>query len=400
MIKYILPYENIATGGAELLIGMIAKYIKKNSNEDVIILCKTIDNNMEKYFEQNSIEIVKVAYWTKARVNVKGYDKNSEIRIIVLMWEDLMLFSSIKQKNIKVILWMAHFQGLRIGETCRFKIGRSIIKRIALGSIIRLLKTSNIVCLDEMGVLCTEEYFGTRINRNSFKIIRMPIEIVDIDNEIMKKRSDMCEMNILTIARADFPFKGYLLGLVDFVERLEKRGENFFLTIISYGSGIRVLEERISQCSNDTRNRITLLGKTDYTDLEKYYLKTKLYIGMDTTIIDAAQRGIISIPVAADTYELICDKFYHEDAVQLRKDKAINNNIETLFNTVKNMNDDEYYSLSLKSRQMVIHNFSSNVNVGNFLKIFNGAKENRVYLDVLFFSYLYRIILTMRERKE
>lgn len=353
---------------------------------------------MENLISRNAVLINKVQDWNEARKAIKNYDDNDEVRVIVLLWEDLIWFSSINKKNVKVILWVAHFFGLRVGETCRYRVAKWMIKNMAYSCIKRLLKLENIVCFDEMSVSYTIEYYK-KLKKEQFKIIRLPIKKCNIKEEILKLRSESNEMNILTISRADFPFKGYLIGLIEFVKVLVEDGEDVKLTIISYGEGIDVLKEKIAECDVNVRNRISLLGKTDYGELERYYQNVKLYIGMDTTIIDAAQRGIISIPVVADTYELSADSFYHEDGLEVRKTLDTKNNIKKLYDKVKNLSPKEYYKLAQKSREIVIENFSVEKNVGEFLSLFEKVKGNKFAVDIWGFYLLYYSILKLRKEK-
>lgn len=400
MIRYILPYENITTGGAELLMGMISKYIKVNQEDDeVTILCKTIDDGMENYFYQNLVSINRVKKWSEARKKIKNYDDSDEVRVIVLLWEDLIWFSSINKKNIKVILWVAHFSGLRIGETCRYRVAKYIIKKMASRCINSLLETGNIVCLEDMTVSSTADYFGKMLDCSKLKIFRAPMEKILVDEKDIKRRAESYRMNILTISRADFPYKGYLLGLVDFADELDKRGDDFHLTIISYGDGIEILKEKISKCRKTVCDKISLIGKTDYADLEKYYPDTKLYIGMDTTVAEAAQRGIVSIPVMAYTYELSANSFYHEHTNGFAKAEDKENIIWILYDKVKNMSTEEYYILSKKSCANVERHFSLEKNTSEFLKLFVNAKKNAFNFRIICFYFLYKIILSLRKEK-
>ena len=72
----------------------------------------------------------------------------------------------------------------------------------------------------------------------------------------------------MTIARAEFPFKGYILGLLDWFASSDS---NIRLTIVSYGPDEKKIADRIDSFDEIVKKRITLVGKTDYGQLEKYY---------------------------------------------------------------------------------------------------------------------------------
>lgn len=81
--------------------------------------------------------------------------------------------------------------------------------------------------------------------------------------------------------------------------------------------------------------------------------------GMETTIIDSAIRGILSIPVVPRTYDLICTHFFHDNYKDLAIDYTSDNKTYELYKYVKNLNKEQYDLYSKKSMQLAQEHYSS-----------------------------------------
>lgn len=55
---------------------------------------------------------------------------------------------------------------------------------------------------------------------------------------------------------------------------------------------------------------IELLGPIDYIELDKYILKSDLYVGIGTTVLEAIKNGIPAIPVRDFSYECLTSGFF------------------------------------------------------------------------------------------
>lgn len=396
MVQYIFIYENIIVGGAELLLRRLSGLCVKKGFE-VKVLCRTIDESMLKEFKEASVEVKCIARWNDNKELINCFDRDKEVRIMVFLWDDFVRMYSLNRKNMKTIFYVVHYQGLAVGATCRYPLAKKLIKRAAAKCIYKLLDFGNILCMDNETVMYTANYFADGIldKQERYKILRLPLDIFPVKDEVCEKRADSKAMNILSIARADFPFKAYMFGLVDFMAELEKKGEdNVHLNIISYGEGIEELKSKIDAQSEWVRSKITLIGKTPFEELDKYFDQAKLYIGMGTTILDAAQRKIIAAPVVAYTYQLLTDNFFYEN-YQLVLDSGKNNMIE-LYNYVKNLGKEEYTEVGNRSRELVIYNHSIDKNMDRIEQNFDAMKSNRFILGIFIFHCMNKIYITLR----
>lgn len=154
--------------------------------------------------------------------------------------------------------------------------------------------------------------------KNSYKIkdgdftetiIRLPIIIkTDIVSKARNKN-----VNILGISRFEFPFKGYILGLLDTFNDLSSCFDNLYLTIIGYGVGEDIVNKKIAGFTEDVRKKINLIHQVPYSEINDYIDKCDLFVGMGTTALDAANMNKISIiPVAYQSGDLAFG-FFHDN---------------------------------------------------------------------------------------
>ena len=178
----------------------------------------------------------------------------------------------------------------------------------------------------------------------------------------------------MTIARADFPFKGYIVGLIEWFKTSSERTN---LNIISYGKDEKVIVDKINALDDSVKNRISFVGKTDYNELEKYYQNADIYVGMGTTVLDASLRGIVSIPVQAYTTDLVADKFFFEDYSKVALDYGSKSSFSKLVERYIRANDTEKTIWSETSRKAVVDNYGTESVVDNLIRILGSAKDNR-----------------------
>ena len=65
---------------------------------------------------------------------------------------------------------------------------------------------------------------------------------------------------IITASRAEFPYKGYLLGLLDDFVYLNTKLSDIKLVIVSDGDDINILKNRINNLPSNIQQKISLFG--------------------------------------------------------------------------------------------------------------------------------------------
>jgi predicted hydrocarbon binding protein len=175
--------------------------------------------------------------------------------------------------------------------------------------MILLINKKNIFFMDEEVFKSCVVYYKLKENNLCREILRLPIVI----NNDISSASRREVVNILTIARFDFPFKAYTLGLIDAFQEIVNFLPNITLTIIGYGEGESLIKQKIMELKKEVKEKITVINKVAYSEIDHYIDKCDVYVGMGTTILDAVNRNKITI--SAVGYQL-CDLatgFFFED---------------------------------------------------------------------------------------
>lgn len=379
-MNYMFVYRNIVVGGCEFLIEKLGREVLKNEKNNIIIYFETIDEIMYSRFSKNGfcLKQVKEDFYKFEFQN---------INIITFTLKDYIFFSCNELNNVKTVLYVVHPYIFNIATKRNF-ILKLFSRRLLKTFILKAIKNKCIFFMDKETVQSNLKYFSIRNVVDDAMIVNLPIDLVENNEEVLNKRAKTKNyIKILSIARAEFPFKGYLIGLVDFLSKNDK--ENIMLTIISYGKGFNILKQKIESLPINIKQKIKLYGKTDYDKLNEYFNDSNLYIGMGTTVLDAAIRGVITIPIKAYTYELIADKFFHEMFSDESHNKIKNRTFQDLFNEFIRIKNSDYLTLSYKNIKIVNENFSTVVITKKILENFKNVPftDKNIKISILLAFY-------------
>ena len=224
------------------------------------------------------------------------------------------------------------------------KLGR--INQLWAKPILKDIKDSHLIYMDEETKDCVSKYYPD-INFSNSEIIRLGMEIPPYNPEQRMKIYKEEIFTILTIARFDFPFKGYIAGLIASYVNLRKKFDNIKLTIIGDGAGRSELEEKINHISDTSiKSGICMLGYLPYNEIQKYIEQASLFIGMGTTILDSAKYGVPGIVATAYQMEDYASGFFHMDYTCIGRlideEGAKKYRFEELVEQIYAMSEEEY----------------------------------------------------------
>ena len=171
-------------------------------------------------------------------------------------------------------------------------------------------------------------------------VFNLPIRIKEWDDADINAIRKHTPFTITTITRMDFPFKGYVLGLLGWFT-LNAEKYNLQLTIIGEGSDSGELMAVMNNMSDNLLSRITYIKNVPYNQLCSVFFKTDLYIGMGTTLIDAANDLTIAIPVKAYTRELLVDGLFSDNIDSILAEQG-SGDFDELFMKVYSSSEDEF----------------------------------------------------------
>lgn len=361
MITFYNPH--LFVGGAETLIYRISVELRRRKFATQIA-CKTCSDTMKSLFAEAGIPLVEV------QKCLDNTDKNNVIVVFSLM--DYVKFKqqSFFRKNIKVILYMVGMYTLTIQRLQSHHLLFPLLKPAVSYYIRHEIKNKHIIFMDRIGISATEQFYQTNYGLTDSDMFPLPVDLFPLQDEFCNKvASNRTPFSILSIARADFPFKGYLKGLLEICTRLCGTWP-IQLTIISYGADINQLHQWIDVAKDAGFSDITLIGETPYHELEKYILSSNLYIGMGTTVLDAAARGIPSIAVQSNTYELNSNHLFWEEPGRIggNPEETIPS-AQPLIERVLCMSDAEYIDTMKRTEHALRELYSMDSFVEKFLPL-------------------------------
>lgn len=388
--EIVFIYDNFRVGGAELMIERIAQGFLERKYP-VTLLYGVGDEGMLNRIKALGVNVTRITNWDNAKSFKKYLNEcKNEMICFTFLWNEYVKVRCIPNKRIKPIFFAVHFKALAVGDS-NSHLKKRIVKRIMSPRIEEGLKSHNIICMDEQTCRYCEKYYG--FNNIEYTIIRIPIHIKS------SKRHEKSN-NILSISRFEIPFKGYLLGLIDVFSDIKKEIPDAKLTIISYGENIEKLMEKISKSSY--KKDIMLMGKTSYDELDKYYEKAGIYIGMGTTVLDASLRGIPSIAVRAYTEEVLVEDWFFNKPNSVAVDDWIDVNKKTIYRLLENYfkwNSMEYETYSEKSRHVIVENYGVDHIINSLIENIKRSKKNSFSWFYTLLAKFYELKLTKKRRK-
>lgn len=144
-----------------------------------------------------------------------------------------------------------------------------------------------------------EEAYGGKVLQPKERLMARLSEKIIYEQGLANSRCESRKesFRIITCGRFDFPYKGYIIGLVREYALLKPRYPQLKLEIIGGGSDEQELLDVIASLSPEITEDITLHGMVDYKDLKGYFDQCHLNVGTGGAVRDGAITGIPSIPV-------------------------------------------------------------------------------------------------------
>lgn len=360
--------EKFFLGGAETLIIRMVEWLNQNSIE-TIILTAYIDNSIEDnltYF-QNQIQTIEFGK------NLKKYIQEQNItHCCVVTLNDYIRISW--QDNYQVLLYVLHSGCLTKGylrEGYIINFFKNIYSKLLKKTIRNLDSSKSIIFMDTQTKTYTEKFFHIKLKSS---ILPLPIKVMD--NEVIKKGKNR-PLAILTISRAEFPFKAYMIGLIDIIKNFNK---DIYLTIISYGEDISILKKKINKADN-----VKLIEGVPYNQIDEYIKKSDVYIGMGTTLLDAAKYGVISIPVSAYKYECCSPGYFYDYPFNLGYYSNDYIDCTEIIKEIVEMDDHQYFEKCKKTYEALLNTYSIDNIMPKFLNNLENSKKLHSYVT---YSYL------------
>ncbi len=398
LISYMQHY-----GGIETLVLRMCKWLYENNIPTILVVDEDRVENEAILLEASkyNVEIVALPFRTfvspkrikdKVRVN-----NNEHVQIITFTYPEYFLGEVIKScysnANIDSIFYVPHQYGLIMEFNFSNKYLKSIAKIVGKHCVRQMYRSDQIINMDDLCAKRLETEYDIKVETN--RTIPLAMEIFDINYERIHNIFKEEEKNILTIARCEFPFKGYMFGLMDMFDELAENDDSITLTIIGDGPDFNQLKDAWNK--QKYKSKIRLVGSVPYNELNKYFSTTRIYIGMGTTLLDAANSSVVGFPIGSYTYECKGYGPYYEDGMNLG---GLHGEID-ITNLVReslSLTESEYKSIVEKQHEEIKRYYDIDSVMFRIDSLVN--KEHRVNgIDLFVLSVIKKIISIKRNER-
>jgi hypothetical protein len=311
-------YNKLALGGTETLIIRLLKWYKKKSYRVILLTGEKIEDlTLLKDINEHIVD----EYYVYDR-REKNFKTISGRRLFFSEAETVAVISFSIFHFLKCFRWLGNrwhrnlfsYCIYIVHPYCNYILSPRVknLNKLFKPLVSFLIKRRLLIFMDKETHNTCYNFYRLMQNHKS-EIIRLPMEI--IKNNTCKSKN--LELNILTISRFEFPFKAYILGLIDAFSRLVKENGDMQLTIIGYGDGEAIVKEKIMALVPDIQNKIELINQVPYSEIGDYIDRCDVYVGMGTTILDAANHNKICITAVSYQESDFSIGFFHDEGLNV-----------------------------------------------------------------------------------
>lgn len=290
----------------------------------------------------------------------KVLEQDSDVKVINFTLEKWLNVECVKRMygfTIQNLIYDIHPAIFYKGDGLPFAVLRKHARKEFRRIVLRAHDNNAIVSMEETNVKSVRNYYGY-VNEYNPPILSLPMicERNEHCEDIIKSGFD--SNLIMTATRADFPFKGYLMGLVDDFVELKKKYPELKMLIVSAGNDLPKLKDKIAELEDNVKNDINVHGWVTYPELIELMKKCKVFVGMGTTILDAALQYKIVVSSAFNTLEHKSCGFFSDNPFILGPVESECTPALEYLDTVLKMDFDEYKTKCHQSFEAVFNNYN------------------------------------------
>lgn len=406
----IINYPNLAAGGIETYLAALMRYYLKEGHR--VIWITTTKHKRRIMFkgltEESGLEIT---IWEKGSryLSIPRIRFQEDERVIMLSCRAMQyvvgegLKRRAKTREFKHFYTVAHFTGdSYYPDSCmKTVLGKQIVYRYWQKILKRMIANDCLMGFSEVHLNSYEAYYHVPI---SGKMERL-VPIIDSDpvyfderNTATREQERQERFVITTCGRLVFPHKAYILGLVDSYCRLKEKYPQIMLQIIGDGSGQEELKARVSGLPQSLRQDIILIGAVSPDELEDYYKKSHVIVGLAGAIINGAWSGIPSIVVRH--YCDVCEAYgFVEDAFYQTLSEEKGEEITPLLERCITMSPEEYLRHGRAGFDRVQEDYAAMSDEPSYCYFEQSGLENTVIVRNLLDRVMGRILYVIVELK-
>lgn len=373
-----------AYGGSHTLMLRMCKWLSMNGIKSAIICDVATNDEIVNQLNEYGTQIICTNLYNikEAAATVSGLLEQEPIKVVSFNFYSYLNLESVKKRaglEFDHFMYCIHPRSFEKGAS----ISNRFLKKIYLCGYrrlyLRMHHNNAVIMMDKINEEASNNIYNVH---EQFPIIPLPMfcdKSDDAESIIMNGYSSNL---IMTAARAEFPFKGYIIGLIDDFAELKKDYPSLKLSIVSAGDDIDEVKEKIEALPADIANDIKLVSWLSYDRLLEFIKGCKLFLGMGTSILDAALQYKPGVVVGYDTYENISDHLIAEEPDRFAVEKECRQRAIDIIRKVLSLDFDRYRQEALKSYLKVAEYYDIDGNMKKFLECNNvSTKSVLSFLD-------------------
>ena len=357
-MNWCFVYQNYVTGGLETFVLRMANYLVNNGHS-VYLVCQTVSDEMKSQYTDSGTRIEYFDIWNRKKISQRM--KGKVDIFISFGLSDYFLLGKYAKYAVS-LMYCVHPTHLTMDDR-----KKNLIEILKMPVFYQIIKEG----INNNTLLMMDENISDAIYKK-YKLKVKPSEILQLPYEPaskVKKWNGTFEKpySVLTICRADFPFKSYVLGLVDAIASINKNNIVAKLTIVSYGKDLDVIKGKIKG-----KNYIKLIPETKYNDLENIYLDSDIYVGMGSTAIEAAKYGLPVILANVNSPDFLSCGFFCDNPQAIGEFDTDGIDGYKLLTELLKMDRDMFINLADNCKNV----FDNNYDMGLFINRIRGVVKN------------------------
>lgn len=337
--------HGISGGTATLSYRLASAYIEKGYL--VYYICE--ERNSEKniqLFEESGIDVIVTKRKRWNDIAKEKVVSAKEVLAFSYSYELFIYAENVKKHNscTRSFLYVVY-------ERCLFRGGEQengftrFINRLNRRYIYHINRNNHLLFMENRIIDVTEKFLNIDLSVSRNNIFPLPYQFME-ENPIYDNR----KKTIVTMSRLDFPFKGYLMGLIDDFTKMSEDIDDLELWIIGTGNSAEQLKDKLNKLDKDIKNKILLLGELPYDNAKEIIAKAFVFVGLGTGLLDAVSKKVPAIGTKVYEYKCLGNGFLYEHVSELGFLSGDSNVHDIIYEleTVFNMSQKDYIDLCEK----------------------------------------------------
>lgn len=305
-------------GGSQTLMLRMCQWLSQNKIPAVVICRSAANDEIVEKLRDCGTRIIPMDIRDAKKTGqlLRELQSQEDLCVVNFIWNyylDMERVKTVAGLRFENIIYAIHPDTFKKG----LRIRNPLLHEYAIRSYRRILQRMNdhgaVWMMDQDVLSATEAYLGIQLSPTP-PIHALPMFCRENPQAQEIIRDGFQSQTLMTASRAEFPFKGYLLGLLDEFPRLKARYPELRLQMVAGGleEDVEKIHAKIQALPEECRRSVDFHNWMDYDQLRQEMTRCRLFIGMGTSVLDAALAYKPSIPVRYHTYEVNAEHLFSE----------------------------------------------------------------------------------------